>query len=135
MASPSQSDDSDSGDDSSDTLLVLPLLRRLLPVQTGEADEHSGSPNEAPSREEAGTMLWDGAAGRKQAKVLVEKGSFLQLFPVLIDQAMQGEDFRMAEVLLGILGNILTHGSLASKVCRRPQRLDRGTVLITVNSR
>lgn len=67
------------------------------------------------SREQAGEALWDLAANAATASLLTEL-QLLNFASSLAEEAVRSREFRLVELLLGILSNIACHDATAALV-------------------
>lgn len=114
------SDPAGLADGSVDPAWLIGQLRAFLPTPT----QPSTAPNAArqqqaepfsANREQAGEALWDLAASPAQAQAL-EKLGLVDCAPALLCDALQHGQLRIAELMVGILGNLVCHQASARTV-------------------
>ena len=83
---------------------------------TQEARNDVANSEECDSvRESAGADLWDLAQSEEPARVAIDNMA-LDILPRVVTHAVEHHQFRIAELLLGALANIMCHSSLAQVV-------------------
>ncbi|KAJ1691758.1 hypothetical protein LUZ63_015913 [Rhynchospora breviuscula] len=97
-----------------DPSYVISLIRQLLP---SDLDKEKASASEEKTEkeepwEESGCILWDLAAAKIQAEVMVDNF----ILDVLLTNLHASKSPRIKEICLGIVGNLACHESLSSKL-------------------
>ncbi|KAJ4769457.1 ARM repeat superfamily protein [Rhynchospora pubera] len=97
-----------------DPSYVISLIRQLLP---SDLDKEKTSASEEKTEkeepwEESGCILWDLAAAKIQAKVMVDNF----ILDVLLANLHASKSPRIKEICLGIVGNLACHESLSCKL-------------------
>ncbi|KAL0023032.1 hypothetical protein WJX79_002393 [Trebouxia sp. C0005] len=106
---------------------VITLLQRVLPQPKPTVSAHhspqvasdslnrlheDGQRCQLDAREQAGSVLWDTTQSEGPATIAVAN-SGLDIIPLVVLHAISHQQFRLAELLLGALANILCHSRLA----------------------
>ncbi|KAA6427558.1 MAG: hypothetical protein FRX49_02221 [Trebouxia sp. A1-2] len=106
---------------------VITLLQRVLPQPKPTVSAHhspqvasdslnrlheDGQRWQLDAREQAGSVLWDTTQSEGPATIAVAN-SGLDIIPLVVLHAISHQQFRLAELLLGALANILCHSRLA----------------------
>ena len=116
------SDPAGLADGSIDPGWLIGQLRAFLPTPLQASAEPDAAPQQhaeaSAVREQAGEALWDLAASPAQAQALAELG-LVDCAPALLCDALQHGQLRIAELMVGILGNLVCHQASAQSVIAR----------------
>ncbi|KAF3333028.1 protein saal1 [Carex littledalei] len=97
-----------------DPSYVISLIRQLLPPHLDKEKAPATEENlgKEETWEECGCILWDLAAAKIQAELMVDNF----ILDVLLANLHASKSPRIKEICLGIIGNLACHESLASKL-------------------
>ena len=115
--------------------LVTQLLLQILPTTAVESTEGNSdaqprsvgseagdeteevASRQLEAREKAGCDLWDVTSSEGPARAAVQLAA-LEILPKVAMEALNQNQSRVAELMIGALANILCHGTLAEQVRR-----------------
>ncbi|XP_073006065.1 uncharacterized protein [Typha latifolia] len=107
-----------------DPSYIISLIRQLLPnVLKGSSEERNGCFDDYQAGaeetkdpwEECGCILWDLAASKIQAELMVNN----LVLEVLLANLQVSKSFRVKEICLGIIGNLACHEVLSNAICSK----------------